>query len=106
MKMRVVLAAAWVLAAMPAMALELHDARAQGLVGEQADGYATALKPSAEVNALVGQINAKRKAEYTRISKENGQPVNVVGKLAAPQIVQKLEAGASYQDSNGNWQKR
>lgn len=106
MKFRFLPAVAAMLVAMPALALDLHAARAQGQIGEKLDGYVTALKPSSEVNALVSSVNAKRRAEYTKISKQNGEPVDVVGKLAAPQILQGLESGASYQDSNGNWQVR
>lgn len=70
----------------PAYALDLHSARASGAVAETPDGYVKAVKSSPEVDALVAEVNAKRMAEYTRISKQNGQPVDVVGKLAAPQI--------------------
>mgnify|MGYP000700479684 CR=1 FL=1 len=80
----IVLAA--LMAASPAFALDLHGARAQGLVTETPDGFVKAAKSSPEVDALVADVNAKRRAEYERISKQNGQPVDVVGRLAAPQI--------------------
>ena len=92
--------------ALPALALDLASARADGSVGEKSDGYVTALKSSGDVNALVADVNAKRKAEYERISKENGQPVDVVAKLAAAQIVGKLSSGAKYQDGSGNWKTK
>ena len=79
--------------ATPAFALDLHSARSSGVVAETPDGYIKAVQPSAEVNALVAEVNAKRIAEYTRISKENGQSVEVVGKLAAPQIAKNAAAG-------------
>ncbi len=81
------------LIASSAFALDLHAARSSGQVGELPTGYVTALKPSAEVSALVAEVNAKRRAEYERISKQNGQPVDVVGKLAAPQIAKSVAAG-------------
>lgn len=90
----------------PAFALELHQARASGLIGEQLDGYAVALKANAEVTTLVADVNAKRKEEYARISKGNGQTVDVVAKLAAQQIIAGLDAGSPYQGSDGNWKKR
>ncbi|HAX92230.1 MAG TPA: DUF1318 domain-containing protein [Rhodospirillaceae bacterium] len=95
-----------VLVSMPAFALDLHQARGTGLVGEKADGYAEALKKSPEVTALVAEVNAKRKIEYARISKENGQPVDVVAKLAAQQIITNLKPGSSYQMPDGSWKKR
>lgn len=97
------LSLAWVA---PALALDLQSARSSGAVGEKLDGYVAAIQSSAEVNALVADVNAKRKQEYTRISKENGQPVDVVAKLAMPQIVVKLPAGAMYQGADGSWQKK
>lgn len=98
------LCAVAMLAASPAMALDLHQARAQGLIGEKADGYAAALQPSAA--GLVAEVNAKRTQEYARISAQNGQPVAIVGKLAAEQIISKLKPGESYQGSDGSWKKR
>lgn len=94
------------LVAFPAWALDLHQARSSGMVGEQLDGYVAARKPSAEVTALVAEVNAKRKAEYQRISKENGQTVDIVAKLAAEQIIKKLEAGSPYQGTDGSWKTR
>lgn len=72
-----------------ALALDLQTARSSGMVKENSDGYIEAVQSTAEVNALVSEVNGKRKKEYERISKENGQPVDVVGKLAAEQIKNK-----------------
>ncbi len=94
------------LLAVPAWALELHDARAQGLIGERADGYVEGLSNAGGVSELVTDVNSKRKTEYARIAKEKNQPVDVVAKLAAQQIISGLEAGASYKDDNGAWKKR
>lgn len=73
-----------------ALALDLRDARSKGLVKESASGYIEAASSMPEVQVLVKDVNAKRKAEYERISKENGQSVEVVGKLAAEQIKEKM----------------
>ena len=100
------LIAMFALVAFPALALELHDARAQGLVGERADGYVEGLATAGGVSQLVTDVNSKRKAEYAKIAAQKGQPVDVVAKLAAQQIIGGLEAGASYKDADGNWKKR
>lgn len=89
-----------------AYALSLADARSKGLVGEQQDGYVAAINQSSEVRELVADINARRTAEYTRIAKENGQTIAVVGKLAAPKIISGLPKGALYKDDNGAWATR
>jgi uncharacterized protein YdbL (DUF1318 family) len=73
-----------------ANALDLQQARSQGIIGEQADGFVKVLKASAEAEKLANEVNAARKQEYQRISKENGQPVDVVGKVAAVEIAKKL----------------
>lgn len=91
---------------LPAYAMTLTEARSSGAVGEQLDGYVAALKPTAEVKALAADINAKRKKEYLRISKGNGQPANLVAKLAATQIAKKLKTGNMYQSADKSWKKR
>ena len=75
--------------AVSAMALDLQSARSSGMVKENSDGYIEAVQSTSEVNALVSEVNGKRKKEYERISKENGQSVDVVGKLAAEQLKNK-----------------
>ncbi len=108
MKLRhlgILFALAMLLAA-PAYALDLQEARASGTVGEKLDGYVAARSDAADVAALVAEINAKRKAEYARISKENSQPIAVVAKLAAAQIINNLDAGVYYQAADGSWKKR
>ncbi len=90
----------------PAWALDLQTARGQGLVGEMNDGYVTVLQASPAAVSLAADVNAKRRAEYQKISQANGQPVEVVAKLAAGQIVKNLGKGAKYQDTAGQWQTR
>lgn len=99
-------AAALALFSLPALALDLQQARQQGLVGEQTTGYVAPLDNNPDVQRLATEVNAKRRQEYQRISQENGQPVDVVAKLAAQQIMQQLPSGAMYQDASGGWKKR
>jgi uncharacterized protein YdbL (DUF1318 family) len=75
------------------MALDLKSARSQGIIAEQADGYVKVVKSSPEATQLASEVNSARKQEYQRISKENGQPVDVVGKIAAQEIARKMKAG-------------
>ena len=92
--------------AFPAFALDLHEARSFGLVGEAPTGYVEPIVDRADVLELVAEVNSKREQEYTRISQENGQSVDVVARLAAKQIMSLLNAGEYYKDSEGNWKKR
>jgi uncharacterized protein YdbL (DUF1318 family) len=105
-KSPIILAAIAVLWALPALALDLQSARSQGVVGEKTDGYVAAIKSSAEANALVDEVNAKRRAEYARIAAEKGQSVDVVAKVAAEQVINGLPKGAMYQDASGAWKMR
>lgn len=75
----------------PAFALDLHEARSKGLVQEQPSGYISAVQRSSDVESLVAEVNSKRRSEYERIAKENGQSVEIVGKLAAQEISKKLK---------------
>jgi len=97
---------AFSLLAFPALAIDLHSAREQQLVGEGNDGYAVALGGGGDVKAMVSQVNAKRREEYARIAGEKGQSVDVVAKLAAQQIISGLEPGAKYMGSDGVWHSR
>lgn len=94
------------LAAFPAFALDLHAARASGVVGEKSDGYAAVLKQTPEAKALVDEVNQKRRQEYMRISKENNQSVDVVAKIAAEKIINGLKSGEYYQGADGRWKTR
>ncbi len=69
-----------------ASALDLNQARAQKLVKETASGYLVAVKPSAEVNALIKKINAGRKAQYQKIAKKQGTSLATVEKLAGQKL--------------------
>jgi uncharacterized protein len=95
-----------VMLSVAAFALDLDQARSSGAVGEKMDGYAVALQNTPAINALVADVNAKRRQEYQRISKENGQPVDIIAKLASVQIISRLPAGSAYQTPDGVWKKR
>lgn len=71
---------------MPVSALNLDQAKAQGLVRETSSGYLVAVKPSAEVNALVNKINTGRKAEYQKIAKKRGTSLSAVEQLAGKRL--------------------
>ncbi len=71
---------------LPAAALNLDQARSQGLVKETSSGYLKVAKPSAEVNALVKKVNAGRKAEYQKIAKKNGTSIKAVEQLAGKRL--------------------
>ena len=84
-------------------AMDFQQARKDGLVGENREGFVSAISKDVGIDDFVASINAQRKTAYEKISKENGQPVNIVAKLAAEEIIAKLPKGAKYQGPNGEW---
>jgi len=91
---------------LPALALTLDEAKAQGLVGERMDGYLGPVENTPEVVALVKNINQQRRAEYEKIAASNGQAVSVVQSLAAQKAYAKTPAGFFIQDNAGNWVRK
>jgi uncharacterized protein len=74
----------------------IEQAKAQGIIGEQFDGYlgiADTGRVSAEVKRKVDQINAGRLAEYTRISQKTGDPVSTVAAAMAEKLFANAEPG-------------
>lgn len=90
----------------PAFALSLDDAKAAGKVGEKLNGYLGAVVSDAEVNALVTEVNAKRKDAYARIAKANKLAVAQVEKVAAEKAINKTPAGQFIETSPGQWKKK
>jgi uncharacterized protein len=92
---------------LPAHALEIKSAKAAGLVGEQSDGYLGAVsgRPSPEVQALVKEINEKRKAAYQDVASKTKQDLGTVEKIAADKAMNMTPAGQYVNDGSG-WKKK
>lgn len=89
----------------PAYALDLGVAKSSGMVGETSSGYIAAVKPSAEVNALVTSINSQRKAQYQQIASSNGISLGAVEARAGQKAISKTPAG-QYINSGAGWQQK
>jgi len=89
----------------PVFALELSDAKAQGLVGETPTGYLDVVKASPEAKQLIKEINAKRKTHYQQIAKKNKTALSAVEKLAGQKAMEKTPAG-QYVKVGEKWQKK
>ncbi len=90
-----------------AFALDVSTAKAQGLVGEQADGYLGIPNPpgSDEVKKFVADINLKRRAHYQDIASSNGTSLEAVQELAGQKLVQAAKSGEYVRGTNGVWIK-
>ena len=93
------------LLAFPALALDLDTAKADGLVGETSTGYIAAVKPSADVDALVSSINSQRKVYYQEIATKNGISLQAVEVRAGQKAIEKTTTG-NYINNGTGWQKK
>jgi len=91
-----------------AWALDIRDAKAQGLVGEANNGYIAAIQTpaSAEVRALVADVNGKRKIRFAETARKTGTTGAQVAARFYELAVQKTAPGHYYQDGKGGWQKK
>lgn len=105
-KLNILLASCLLLIAQTAFAIDLQTAKSQGLVGESSNGYLEAVKaPSAEVQALMKEINDKRKQKYLEIAARNKITLKDVEQLAGKKAIEKSEAG-SYIKVDGTWKQK
>jgi uncharacterized protein YdbL (DUF1318 family) len=84
-------------------------AKAQGIVGEQADGFLGYVKPSSDpaLRAAVDEINQGRAALYRQAAAKNGVPVEAAGAAAYNTVVQsKLKPGEYYKPAGGGWVRK
>ena len=96
-----------VLAFQSAWAIDIQSAKAQGLVGEANTGYLAAVgAPSAEVKALIAEVNEKRKAEFQRTAKKTGATLEQVQYRFYELAIQRTQPGHYYQDASGNWKRK
>jgi len=91
-----------------AWAIDIRDAKAQGLVGEAKTGYIAAVQTpaSADVRALIADVNAKRKSSFQNAARKTGASVTQVANRFYETAVQKTAAGHYYQDAGGRWRKK
>ncbi len=87
-------------------ALSLDQAKKQGLVGEQLDGYLGIVQSTPEVEAVVADINSKRREKYIEISKSNGTSLSNVEILAGKKAVENSSQGSYIKAPNGSWLKK
>ena len=95
-------------AAQNAWAIDIHDAKDQGLVGEATSGYLAAVGSPAgdEVNALIAAVNKKRKEQFKLAAQKTGTTLAQVQNRFYELAIQKTHAGHYYQDSAGKWVKK
>jgi uncharacterized protein YdbL (DUF1318 family) len=89
-----------------AFAISLDEAKAKGLVGEKPNGYLGMVNPSGgEVQALMNDINEKRRQAYEEIAKRNKTPLKAVEALAGQKAIQNTSPG-NFIEGPGGWMKK
>ena len=86
----------------------LTKPKADGLIGEQANGYIGLVKQNvpADVKKLVNEANANRKKGYQSIAKKQGTSMAEVEKVGGQTAMQKTLKGNYVQDASGTWRKK
>jgi uncharacterized protein YdbL (DUF1318 family) len=82
-------------------------AKAQGVVGEQGDGYLGIRgDASAEVKAAVADINGGRAKLYADTGAKSGTSPAAAGEATAAQILGTIPAGQYYKPVGGDWTRK
>jgi uncharacterized protein YdbL (DUF1318 family) len=91
-----------------AYAIDLDQAKSQGLVGEQRNGYLGSVEQasSPDIRELINSINQKRRLKYEKIAKETGSTLPQVEMLAGKKALEKTAPGHFIQTPNGRWKRK
>jgi len=111
-KFRLLLAGLLLALSLPVMAMNLQQAMAalsetksQGLVGEQPNGYLGVVQSTERSEAVVKLINDARRAEYTRLARQNDIAVADVEAIAGQKALEKTALG-QFILIDGNWVRK
>ncbi len=82
-------------------------ARAAGLIGEKSDGYlGFVVTPTAEIKAMVEDLNIKRKAIYTQGAQREGVTVQLFAQRNACNLIATTAMGEKYMGPDNIWRTR
>ena len=86
----------------------LTQPKADGLIGEQANGYIGLVQQNvpADIKKLVNDVNAKRRAGYQKIAKKQGTSLAEVERVGGNTAIEKTLRGNYIRDASGNWRKK
>jgi hypothetical protein len=110
-KMMLSVAAAAVLGSSGASAASaaIEAAKAQCIVGEQADGYLGIIDPGATSAALEREVrstNQQRKALYADFAASRGITIEVAAALFAEKQLNQAGSGECIRDQSGTWLRK
>ncbi len=89
-------------------ASSLAKPKADGLIGEQANGYIGLVTQNvpANVRKLVNEANANRKAGYQKIAAREGTRLADVERVGGKTAINKTLRGNYIRDASGTWRKK
>ncbi len=89
------------------MAADLASAKSTGIIGEQANGYIGFVKVAPnDVKQLVKSVNAKRKAKYKQIAKNQKISLGDVEKIGGKKTIAKTKSGNYVKRVGEGWSKK
>ncbi|MFT5161889.1 MAG: hypothetical protein ACI9FJ_000457 [Alteromonadaceae bacterium] len=89
-----------------AFALDLKQAKQQGLVGEMGNGYLGIVVNNADTQALIKDVNNKRKQVYIKLAKKNKITLKQVSALAGEKAQKKTAKGHFIKNAQDKWVKK
>ena len=91
-----------------AAASPLTQPKADGLIGEQANGYIGLVRQDvpAHIKKLVKDVNAKRKAGYQKIASRQGTSLAEVERVGGNTAIEKTLKGNYVRGASGTWRRK
>jgi len=91
-----------------ALASPLTQPKADGLIGEQANGYIGLVQQNvpADIRKLVDEANAKRREGYQEIAAKQGVSLESVELVGGNTAIEKTLPGNYVRDASGVWRKK
>jgi uncharacterized protein YdbL (DUF1318 family) len=82
--------------------------KAQGVIGEQGDGFLGFVMPPGDpaLAAAVAEINAGRAQAFREAAVRTGVTPDAAGQATAQQLFMRLPAGQYFKPINGNWTRK
>ena len=84
----------------------LKDLKAQGIIGENNQGYLVYRGSKRPNEQAVQAENQDRRVVYSTIAKQQGATTELVGMQRAVQIAEKADSGEWLQEGTGKWYQK
>ena len=91
------------------MRATINQAKADGIIGEMADGYVgvrVEAQLTAVIRAAMAEMNAGRAELYRQAAQSTGTTPAAAGASSFQQRFSSIPAGQWYRDANGTWRQK